>query len=164
MRRLHRSGSAGRRSGGSPAGRRGAERQKVWWEQSMVDYAELADLAESLFEASDDDDELLAERLDTVDREIRRALLSSDLLNAYQVFYYCFREAPDELARERMQLHAASDLARGIVIDEVDIYDVIFSLEDGEPVLLITDGENALARFEGEQAYGDMVRYLDESL
>ncbi|WP_292366686.1 MULTISPECIES: hypothetical protein [unclassified Methanoculleus] len=130
----------------------------------MVDYVELAELADRLFEASDDDDELFARMLDTLDAETRGALLSSDLLNAYQVFYYYFRETPDELTKERLQLHAASDLARGIVIDEVDIYEVVFSLEGGEPVVLITDGENTLARFEGEQAYTEMVRYLDESL
>lgn len=161
MHRPHRSGSAGRYHGGSLAG---AGQRKVWWELSMVDYAALADLADRLFEASDDDDELLAAMLDPLDGEILGALLASDLLNAYQVFYYFFRETPDELTKERLQLHAASDLARGIVIDEVDIYDVIFSLEGGEPVLLITDGEATLARFEGEQAYTDLVRYLDESL
>ena len=130
----------------------------------MGTYAKLADLADALFEASGDDDELLAERLDTLDGETRGALISSDFLNAYQVFYYFFRETPDELAMERLQLHAASDLARGIVVDEVDIYDLIFSLDDGEPVLLLTDGETALARYRGPEAYADMVRYLDKSL
>ncbi|HQD24545.1 MAG TPA: hypothetical protein PLU40_05920, partial [Methanoculleus sp.] len=67
----------------------------------MVDYTELAELADTLFEASDDDDELLAEMLDTLDAETLNALISSDLLNAYQVFYYFFRETPDDLARER---------------------------------------------------------------
>ena len=128
----------------------------------MVTYAELADLADGLFEASGDDDELLAERLDTLDGETRAALLSSDFLNAYQVFYYFFRETPDELAMERLQLHAASDLARGIVIDGIDIYDLVFSVKGGNPVLVLTDGENTLARFEGERAYGEILEYLDE--
>jgi uncharacterized protein with von Willebrand factor type A (vWA) domain len=132
--------------------------------RAMGTYAKLADLADALFEASDDDDELLAERLDTLDEETRGALISSDFLNAYQVFYYFFRETPDELVMERLQLHAASDLARGIVVDEVDIYDLIFSLDDGKPVLLLTDGETALARYRGPEAYAAMVRYLDESL
>lgn len=136
----------------------------VWWEPSMVDYLELAELADSLFEASDDDDELLARMLDTLDDETRRALLSSDLLNAYQVFYYHFRETPDELTKERLQLNAASDLARGIVIDEVDIYEIVFSLEGGEPVVLITDGENTLARFSGPEAYEKAALYMEECL
>ena len=130
----------------------------------MVNYAELADLAEKLFEASDDDDELLAENLDTLDEETRGALLSSNLLNAYQVFYYFFRETPDDLIMERLQLHAASDLLRGLVIDEIDIYEVIFGVVDGSPVLAITDGERTLARFEGKGAYAEMVRYLEDPL
>ncbi|MFA7562706.1 MAG: hypothetical protein WCY70_04630 [Methanoculleus sp.] len=130
----------------------------------MVDYRELAELADSLFEASEDNDELLAKMLDTLDEETRKALLSSDLLNAYQVFYYYFRETPDELTMERLQLHAASDLARGLVIDEVDIYEVIFSLEDGEPIVLLTDGESTLARFSGAEAYAEVALYMDECL
>jgi len=140
----------------------GAGRHRGMVGRRMVDYKELADLAERLFEASDDDDERLAERLDTLDGETRGALLASDLLNAYQVFYYCFRETPDDLAVERLQLHAASDLARGIVIDEIDIYDLVFSVKGGNPVLVLTDGENTLARFEGERAYGEILEYLDE--
>ncbi|MDD3857545.1 MAG: hypothetical protein PHP43_05785 [Methanoculleus sp.] len=130
----------------------------------MVTYAELAELADSLFEASDDDDELLAKMLDTLDEETRRALLSSDLLNAYQVFYYYFRETPDELTMERLQLHAASDLARGLVIDEVDIYEVFFSMEEGEPVVLLTDGESTFARFSGPEGYAKIARYIEECL
>ncbi|MCK9298303.1 MAG: hypothetical protein M0P21_04975 [Methanoculleus sp.] len=130
----------------------------------MVDYLELAELADRLFEASDDDDELLAKMLDTLDAETRGALFSSDLLNAYQVFYYYFRETPDELTKERLQLHAASDLARGLVIDEVDIYEVIFSMEDAEPVVILTDGENTLARFNGAEAYAKIALYMEECL
>ena len=130
----------------------------------MADYMDLADIAERLFEASDDDDERLAGRLDTLDEETRQALLASDLLNAYQVFYFWFRETPDDLAMERLQLHAASDLARGIVIDEVDIYDLVFYLIGGTPALVITDGENTLARFEGERAYEETLEYLEEHL
>ncbi|NLB00873.1 MAG: hypothetical protein GX837_07925 [Methanomicrobiales archaeon] len=130
----------------------------------MVDYRELAELADSLFEASEDNDELLAKMLDTLDEETRKTLLSSDLLNAYQVFYYYFRETPDELTMERLQLHAASDLARGLVIDEVDIYEVIFSMEDGEPIVLLTDGESTLARFCGTEAYAEVALYMDECL
>ncbi|MDI6867398.1 hypothetical protein [Methanoculleus sp.] len=130
----------------------------------MVDYIELAELADTLFEASDDDDELLAEMLETLDEETLKALISSDLLNAYQVFYYFFRETPEDLARERLQLHAASDLARGIVIEEVDIYEVVFLVENGEPVILMTDGETTLARFTGPEAYERIGVYIDESL
>jgi hypothetical protein len=158
MRRLHRFGHPGRNPAGEGCG------GHVVAGRDMSTYAELADLAEELFEASGDDDERLAERLDALDAETREALLASDLLNAYQAFYYYFRETPDELTMERMQLHAASDLARGVIIDEFDIYEVVFGVKDAKPVLILTDGENALARFEGEGAYAEMARYLDEAL
>ncbi|NLA38088.1 MAG: hypothetical protein GX882_01625 [Methanomicrobiales archaeon] len=128
----------------------------------MVNYIELAGLADKLFEISDDDDERLAEVLDTLDGEIRETLLASDFLNAYQVFYYHFRETPDELAKERLQLRAASDLARGIVIDEIDIYEVVFSIKDRDPVLLFTDGETVHEEFRGRAAYRDMAGSLEE--
>ena len=99
----------------------------------MVDYSELADIADRLFEASDDDDEQLADVLDTLDEETRDALLTSDFLNAYQVFYYYFRERSGDMARERLQLSAASDLARGITIDEIDIYEVVFYQKEATP-------------------------------
>lgn len=128
----------------------------------MVSYVELAELADRLFEISGDDDERLAGVLDTLDGEIREALLTSDLLNAYQVFYYSFRETPDALTRERLQLRGAADLARGVVIIEVDIYVVVFSRKDGNPVLLLTDGEEVQAEFRGPGAYREMVGHLDE--
>ena len=128
----------------------------------MVDYSELADIADRLFEASDDDDEQLADVLDTLDEETRDALLTSDFLNAYQVFYYHFRERPGDMARERLQLSAASDLARGIIIDEIDIYEVVFYQKGSDPGLLLTDGENVQARFSGRGAYREMAAFLDE--
>ncbi|HOB18512.1 MAG TPA: hypothetical protein PKK74_07455 [Candidatus Methanoculleus thermohydrogenotrophicum] len=130
----------------------------------MVNYIELADLADRLFEISGDDDERLAEVLDTLDDETRGALLASDFLNAYQVFYYCFREKPDKLTKERLQLHAASDIVRGITVEEVDVYEVIFTTRDREPVLLLTDGETTLAQFSGPDAYEKVALYMDECL
>jgi hypothetical protein len=130
----------------------------------MIEYIELAGLADKIFEISGDDDEDLADVLDTLDPETREALLASDLLNAYQVYYYHFRKTPDELVKERLQLHAASDLAVGVVIDEVDDYEAVFIMADRTPMILITDGDAVLVRFEGPGAIADAYRYLDEHL
>jgi hypothetical protein len=132
--------------------------------EGMIDYVELARLADRLFEISGDDDEQLAKVLDTLDEETRDALLTSDLLNAYQVFYYYFRETPDDLTLERLQLHAASELANGVVIDEMDIYEMVFVVADKAPVVVITDGEKVLARFSGRSAYWDAYRFLDDQV
>lgn len=128
----------------------------------MIDFVELAGLADKLFEISDDDDERLAEVLDTLDDKTREALLASDLLNAYQAFYYYFRETPDELTKERLQLSAASDAIVGVMIAELDIYEVIFQMEEGDPVILLTDGEQVHAEFHGPGAYRSMIGHLDE--
>ena len=54
---------------------------------------------------------------------VRNELLVSDLLNAWQVFYYFFRTVPDELVRERLELEPASSLVLGVAIDEIDLLD-----------------------------------------
>ncbi len=127
-----------------------------------TDYYELAALADQLFAISGDDDERLAGTLDDLDPEMRRELLASDLLNAYQVFFYHFRERPEDLVEDRLLLHAASDLTGGIVIDDFDIYEVIFSVQDGTPVITVTDGEEEIARFTGRSAWRDLRGSLDE--
>ncbi|RXE56190.1 hypothetical protein ABH15_08555 [Methanoculleus taiwanensis] len=125
-----------------------------------TDYYDLAALADNLFAVSDDDEEKLAGLLDELDAGVRRELLSSDLLNAYQVFYYYFRETPDELVQDRLLLHAASDLRRGLLIEEYDIYEVILAVEDDRPVIVVTDGDEETARFSGRSAYRDVMAYL----
>jgi hypothetical protein len=131
----------------------------------VIDYTELAELADRVLEMSDDDAAELARSLDTLDEEARDALLSSDFLNAYQVYYYYFREEPaSELAEERLILSAASELKSGIVIEEVDEYEIIFGVKDAVPVVLISDGDSVLGRFSGPKAYSQAVRFLEENL
>ena len=49
-------------------------------------------------------------RKDALDPALRNELLVSDLLNAYQAFYYFFRILPDDLVCERLELEPASSL------------------------------------------------------
>ena len=127
-------------------------------------YRDLSKLADSLFKASGDNEERLASRLDSVDHGIRSELLTSDLLNAYQVFYYYFREVPDELEKERMLLSPASLLDHGIVINEIDYLKVIFRVENGEPVIMVMDDEQVLANYRGTDAYRNGKQFIDDSL
>ena len=55
----------------------------------------------------------LSGMLDALDTGTRNELLESDLLNAFQVFYYYFRINPDELVKERLELEPASSLHNG---------------------------------------------------
>jgi hypothetical protein len=127
-------------------------------------YRELSKLADSLFKASGDNEERLAFRLDSVDPDVRSELLVSDLLNAYQVFYYYFREVPDELERERMLLIPASSLDHGIRINEIDYLKVVFRVENGEPVITVADDEQVLANYRGTNAYQSAKQFIDDSL
>ena len=127
-------------------------------------YRELAKIADSLFLASGDDNERLASHLDAIDAGLRRELFESDLLNAYQVFYYFFRESPGDLEKERMILTPASLLARGMVLREIDYLEVLFSMDAGEPLITVRDDEQVLAHYRGRTAYRDAMQFIDESL
>jgi hypothetical protein len=133
-------------------------------EESPVSYQELGDIAEALFEESEDDPIALSRLLDSLDPGVRNELLISDFLNAYQVFYYYFREEPGELERERMTLEPASSLLHGIRIREIDLFEIIFRVEDMQAVMSVSDGEVVLVNYRGPDAYRRAVRYIDENL
>jgi hypothetical protein len=126
-----------------------------------VPFPELASLADRLFLESDDDEEKLAAALEGVPPEGRRQLLVSDLLNAYQVFYYFFRERPDEGMEERLMLESASVLSRGILVDEVDLLEIVFRVDGDEPVIEISDGKQVLFSFRGKNAFREAARFTE---
>ncbi|HZD43743.1 MAG TPA: hypothetical protein VE134_06750 [Methanomicrobiales archaeon] len=129
-----------------------------------MDYYELAELADKVLEISGDDEAVLAGVLERLPHDEREELLLSDFLNAYQVFYFYFREAPTEMGRERLILTPASLLPRGVLVEEVNECQVLFILEDLTPIVTVSDGEEELVRFEGESAYRGALRYIEESL
>jgi len=130
-------------------------------EGSPIPYRDLVALVDKLLEESNDDLDLLSAKIGALDADIRSEVMVSDLLNAYQVFYYYFRTVPDELARERMELEAASVLKDGLMIDEVDILSLLFLLEDRKPWIIVSDGEKRLASFTGRTAYAEGMKYLE---
>jgi hypothetical protein len=127
-------------------------------------YSMLIQIADSILEAGEDDPDALAVSLDQLDPEIRDELLASDLLNAFQVFYYFFREAPGDLETDRLILQPASAVLTGVVVTERELYDVIFRVEKGSPVIVVSDGESVLAGFHEKDAYRQALRFIDEQL
>src|SRR5271169_4817274 len=127
---------------------------------TSIPYPELAAIADRLFEENEDDEEKLSRGLDTIEPGIRNELLISDLLNAYQSFYYFFRTIPDELIKERLELEPASALVRGIKIDELDLLEVIFSIRDKKAQVIVSDGEQVLKSFMGRKAYADAMAFV----
>ena len=128
---------------------------------SSIPFPELAALADRLLEESDEDVERLAKKIGSLDTDMRNELMVSDLLNAWQVFYYYFRTVPDELVKERMELEPASSLPRGLKIDEVEFLELFFVMRDHKPLIVVSDGEKPVATFSGGNAFADGMAYLE---
>ena len=126
-------------------------------------YRDLAKIAERLFIQSNDNEEELATALDSVAEEVRQDLLRSDLLNAYQVFYYYFREFPGELAKERMLLLPASTLSHGVILAEINYVEVVFQVEQGSPVITLLDEGQVIANYHGKDAFRNARQFIDDS-
>jgi hypothetical protein len=130
-------------------------------DDTPVPYKTLVSLADNLFEQCEDDVSCLSRMLDALDASKRNELLESDLLNAFQVFHYYFRINPDELVKERLELEPASSLVTGVLIDEIDPVDLIFSVHNHEPAILVSDGEIVLHTFRGKTAYAQGLKYIE---
>ncbi len=130
-------------------------------DSSPVQFARLVALTDKLLEESDDDVARLATKIGSLDADVRNELMVSDLLNAWQVFYYYFRTVPDELVKERMELEPASSLSRGLKIDEVEFLELFFVMKDHKPLIVISDGEKPVATFSGRNAFSDGMKYLE---
>jgi hypothetical protein len=126
-------------------------------------YRDLAKIADRLFAQSNDNEEQLAYALDSVEPELRQELLASDLLNAYQVFYYYFREFPGELAKERLLLLPATSLSHKVVLVEIDYVEVEFRVEQGDPVITLLDEGQVIAKYHGKDAYHSAMQFVDDS-
>lgn len=133
-------------------------------DKDPIPYSELSRVADQILERGEDQPEILARELERLPPEIRDELLTSDLLNAFQVFYYFFREDPGDLERDRLTLQPASALLTGVMVTEIDLFDILFSIDAGEPVLSVSDGDQVIARYRGVDAFRKAIRFLDETL
>lgn len=129
-----------------------------------VPYHELVAIADRILDECGEDVALLSEQLDGLPRHVRDDLLVSDLLNAFQVFYYFFKEPPGDLPMERLILSPGSALLDGLLINEIELLELIFAIVDHQPVIVVSDGEHALATFLGPDAYRDGLMYIESTL
>jgi len=128
---------------------------------SRTPYRTLVDLADRLLEDCDDDVECLAVRLGSLEAPVRDELLTSDLLNAWQVFWYSFRTDPGAFLKERLELEPASALQAGLQLGEIDLLDLIFLFRDNKPWIIVADGERTVASFSGRDAFRDARKYCE---
>ncbi|OPX70400.1 MAG: hypothetical protein A4E38_01435 [Methanoregulaceae archaeon PtaB.Bin108] len=133
-------------------------------EERGISYREMACIAEELLEKTHEDETLLAREFTALPDTLRRDLLVSDFFNAYQVFYYYFKQTPGELEKERLILQPASALVQGVMINERELLEIIFRIEDDQPVMSVSDGDRVLVNFRGIDAYERALRFIDEAL
>ncbi|MFA4876592.1 MAG: hypothetical protein WC586_04200 [Methanoregula sp.] len=127
---------------------------------SKIPYKTLVAAVDKILEACDEDTACLCRRLDLLPEEMKSEILVSDLLNASQVFFFFFRIRPGELGRERMELEPASSLVHGLKIEECELVELWFLVRENTPVMVVSDGEQALATFTGKNAYADGMQYI----
>jgi hypothetical protein len=128
---------------------------------SSVPYPDLVAAADRLLEDCEGDVECLAIRLGSLAPEVRDELLVSDLLNAWQVFFYFFRTSGDDLLCELLELEPASALIGGIKIRETDFLEMIVAVHDANPVIAISDGEKVVATFSGKTAFRQGLAFME---
>ena len=127
---------------------------------ATLPYSRLVAIADKLLEDADDDNFHLALSMDALEQPVLDELLVSDLLNAYQVFYYFFRMEPDILVQERLDLEPASSLVNGLLIEETDLLEMFLGIRNAMPVIVISDGDKVVATFSGKSAYGQGRTFL----
>ena len=120
---------------------------------ATLPYSRLVAVADKLLDDADEDIVHLTLGIDALEQPIRDELLISDLLNAYQVFYYFFHIEPDILVQERLDLEPASSLINGLKIEETDLLEMYFGIRNAMPVIVISDGDKVVATFSGKSAY-----------
>jgi len=133
-------------------------------ENPSPSFPELVNIADCMLDECGEDEDALMRRLETLPEPVRRELLVSDLLNAWQVFYYFFRIVPDELVRERLELEPASSLERGVEIDEIELLTRVFRVKNSRPEIIVTDGKDPLKTFSGAHAVADSQSYIESTL
>ncbi|MDD1703248.1 MAG: hypothetical protein LUQ31_09740 [Methanoregula sp.] len=131
---------------------------------SVPSFPELVTIADCILEETGEDEDALVRRLETLPAPVRNELFVSDLLNAWQVFYYFFRIVPDELIQERLDLEPASSLVEGVTLDEIDLLERVFRIKNARPEILVTDGENMIRTFSGQSAFEDSRIYIESTL
>lgn len=124
-------------------------------------YADLADLVEGILDRCDDDPACIADALNALEPGTRNDILSSDLLNAWQVFWYYFQTYPGDEQVEFLVFHSAGELLRGVPMGDVGIFKLTFMVKAGEPCILIEDDIIEIARFKGLSSWSDAKKFIE---
>ena len=125
---------------------------------------ELSQLADKLYEYSDDDDVTLVQLMHDLDPEIAIQLCTSDLTNAAQVYIYAFNEIPDEYLYDLLLLYPASQIKSGIKIRSIEFVDLVMKYNSFNKLFFIEvyDDGKLVDKFHGDGAYDQAVSCAEE--
>lgn len=131
----------------------------------MATNAELEEIADQLYEESEDDDIRLAQLMIGLDPEIALQLATSDLTNAAQVYIYAFREVPREEIYDLLLLEPSPQILRGIKLETVEFADIVMGFDKTKRVFFIGVWyvDKFVAAFVGQGAYEKAVSYALEN-
>lgn len=125
-------------------------------------YDQMSEIVDSIFERCDDDPACIAAELRKLDSVIRDEILVSDLLNAWQVFWYYFAAYPGDDAVENLLLHSASELFIGVPMGDYGIFSLVFLVTNRDPEIRISDDIQEIARFAGTSAWKDTLHFMEK--
>lgn len=128
-----------------------------------ISQEDLAACADVILAQTEEDAFRIASALETIEPGIAHELITSDFFNAYQAYVWFFRTEPGDLVRERMMLEPASALEDGVLIEEGDLFEVLFVIRDKKACLVITDGSEVVAEYDGRGAPEQAWTYLREN-
>jgi hypothetical protein len=121
----------------------------------------MAEIMDTIFARCDDDPACIAGELKNLDPGIRDEILASDLLNAWQVFWYFFAAYPGDEAVEYLIFHSASELSRGVPMGEYDILSLRFHVIGGTPLLILSDDIQEVGRYSGSSAWTAVSSFIE---
>ncbi|MDD1724553.1 MAG: hypothetical protein LUQ07_05445, partial [Methanospirillum sp.] len=103
-----------------------------------IPFAELSGIVDKILTDCDEDVACIRMRLSGLVPETRDAILASDLLNAWQVFFYYYQAYPGDDAVELLIFNPASSLREGVPMGEYGQCHLRFSVTDTEPEIIVS--------------------------
>ena len=126
-----------------------------------IPFSVLTGIVDRILEDCDEDVVCIRMHLQNLEPPVRDTLLTSDLLNAWQVFFYFFKECPDDVSMEILAFTPASALLQGISIGEYRECNLTFLVDHARPTIIVSDDLQEMRRFSGPHAYTEAIRYID---
>lgn len=124
----------------------------------------LAQLADELYEQSEDDDIQLAQLMRQLPEQTAVKLCTSNLTNALQAYIYAFDSVPDAETYDRLLLEPSSSLLYGIKLKNIELAAIVFGFDRRSEHFFIGvyDGEKIAAAFGGKDAFARAEAYARE--